>query len=109
MTNEGSMKVDVAKLREMASEMSKVYKSYSTCLSQATKENERLKSTWTGQAAEAFYAGFAPLSNKCNDYMMTLDNTIRVLYEIADTYEASEASIESAAEKLPSLPTNTML
>ncbi len=108
MANEGTMKVNVAKLRSLASEMSKIYSSYTNSLQQAAKETEKLKSNWSGTAANAFVATYNPLSAKCNDYMNTLAKTINVLNEVADTYEASEAAIETAAEKLPSLPTNTM-
>ncbi len=109
MANEGSMKVNVARLRDLAADMNKVYNSYMNSLSLANKETDKLRNTWTGDAASSFLISYNTLNTKCNDFMTTLSNTVRVLYEVADTYEASEAAIESAAEKLPSLPTNTMV
>ncbi len=106
--SESEIKIDVAKMRNIASEMNKIHKSYASCLSQATKETQKIKGYWQGEASTSFVSSYEVLNSKCNEFLITLNKTASVLYDVADTYEKSEKAIESKAADLPSLPANTM-
>ncbi len=108
MSEATEIKVNPNQLRNLASEIDKISKSFQTGMAQGTEETRRLQEVWTGEAATAFTTGFYALHNSCSSYLQTLEKTVQALYEAADAYEKSEKSIAAEAEKMPKLSANTM-
>ncbi len=100
--------VDPKLLRQDAQEMQKIYTKYRSNLDQVAAENERLKQFWQGAAATAYLTSFSAIKTSCDNYMQTLNSTIKALYDAADNYEQSVQAIKAEAENMPKLPGNTM-
>jgi WXG100 family type VII secretion target len=97
-----------AELRKYADEIGKCHTVYRTNLLTSNSQIESLHSVWTGAAAEAFYASFHKLFDKCDEGLDTLQRMENALYDSADAYERNEKAIQSEASKMPKLPGNTM-
>ncbi len=102
------IRVDHHELRKYASEMEKIQKTYVTLISQAEDESKKLRTLWTGEAAEQYTTSFNSIKTGCLEYIETLKATIISLNETADNYEHSIHQVMEAAENLPKLSGNTM-
>ncbi len=102
------LRVSPAELRKYASEMERIQKTYVTLISQAEDETKKLRTLWTGEAAEQYVSSFTTVKTTCNEYIETLRATILSLNETADNYERNIAQVKAAADDLPKLSGNTM-
>ncbi len=108
MATSEELRVNPAELRKYASEMEKIQKTYTTLISQANDETNKLKPIWTGAAAEQYMSSFTKVKTTCTEYIETLKATIVALNETADNYDRNIQKVKSAADDLPKLSGNTM-
>ncbi len=102
------LRVSPEELRKYASEMERIQKTYTTLISQAEDETKKLKTLWTGEAADQYMSSFNSVKATCSEYIETLKATITSLNETADNYERNIQQVKSAAEDLPKLSSNPM-
>jgi WXG100 family type VII secretion target len=108
MANAVQIQADPEKLRKIAGDIGSCHKNLNSNLQTSKSQVTSLKGIWTGDAATAFNQSFQTLLDKCSESLAIVARLENVLYESADSYERSEKAVQTEAEKMPKLPTNTM-
>ena len=94
------IKVDTKQLKTYASEIKTAHKNMVSFLSQSQQAVKNLKPTWTGTAANEFYARYETIRVKCEEVLSVVDAYSRALSESADVYNANEQKVTDSANKL---------
>ncbi|MBR4724235.1 MAG: WXG100 family type VII secretion target [Lachnospiraceae bacterium] len=94
------IKVDTKQLKTYANEIKTGYKNMTAFLAQSQQEVKNLKSTWTGTAANEFYARYEAIRSKCDEVMNIVNTYSIALSESADVYSTNEQKVTDSANKL---------
>ncbi len=92
--------VDTQQLKKYAADVKAGYQKMYSYLSQCRTSVKSLKSTWTGQAANDFYARFDSIIVKCEEVLKVVDGYSRALSESAQVYDTNEKTVADSANKL---------
>ncbi len=94
------IKVDTKQLKTYSNEIKTSYKNMVAYLAQSQQAVKNLKSTWTGAAANEFYARYEAIRAKCDEVMNVVNTYSLTLSESADVYTANEQKVTNSANKL---------
>ncbi len=94
------IKVDTKQLKTYSNEIKTSYKNMEAYLAQSQQAVKNLKSTWTGAAANEFYARYEAIRVKCDEVMTVVNNYSLTLSESADVYSTNEQKVTDSANKL---------
>lgn len=94
------IKVDTKQLKTYSNEIKTSYKNMVVYLAQSQQAVKNLKSTWTGAAANEFYARYEAIRAKCDEVMNVVNTYSLTLSESADVYTANEQKVTDSANKL---------
>lgn len=94
------IKVDTKQLKTYANEIKNNYKNMTSYLAQSQQAVKNLKSTWTGAAANEFYARYEAIREKCDQVMNVVNTYYIALSESADVYTQNEQKVTDSANKL---------
>jgi len=94
------IKVDTKQLKSLANDLKTCYKNMEAYLAQSQVEVKNLKSTWTGPAANEFYARYEAIRSKCDSVMTAITAYHYALSESADVYNQNEQKVTDSANKL---------
>ncbi len=96
----GEITVDAKQLKTYSADIKNNYKNIFSYLGEAKTAVKNLKSTWTGDAANEFYAKFNSIEGKCEETLAVVDNYARTLSETSDVYTANEKKVSESTSKL---------
>ena len=94
------IKVDTKQLKTYSNEIKTSYKNMEAYLAQSQQAVKNLKSTWTGAAANEFYARYEAIRTKCEEVMNVVNTYSLTLSESADVYSTNEQKVTDSANKL---------
>ena len=94
------IKVDTGKLKNYSNEVKNCYKNIYAYLSQSKVAVKNLKSSWTGTAANEFYARFDTILAKSEQVLDVVNQYSLILSESADVYNTNESKVANNASKL---------
>lgn len=94
------IKVDTKQLKTYANEIKNGHKNMTSYLAQSQQAVKNLKSTWTGQAANEFYARYEAIRAKCEEVLNVVNTYSIALSESADVYSTNEQKVTDSANKL---------
>ena len=94
------IKVDTKQLKAYANEIKTGQKNMTSYLAQTQQAIKNLKSTWTGTAANEFYARFETIRMKCEAVLDIVNQYSVALSETAEIYNANEQKVTDSANKL---------
>ncbi|MBP5160130.1 MAG: WXG100 family type VII secretion target [Lachnospiraceae bacterium] len=94
------IKVDTKQLKAYANEIKTGQKNMAAYLAQSTQAVKNLKSTWTGTAANEFYARYENIRMKCEEVLNIVNKYSATLSESANIYNTNEQKVADSAGKL---------
>ncbi len=96
----GEITVDAKQLKTYSADIKGGYKNMYSFLSEAKTAVKNLKSTWTGDGANEFYAKFDSIAGKCEETLTVVSNYAQTLSETSDIYTANEKKVSESTGKL---------
>jgi len=94
------IKVDTKQLKTYANDIKNGHKNMTAYLAQSQQAVKNLKSTWTGAAANEFYARYEAIRVKCEEVLNVVNTYSIALSESADVYSTNEQKVTDSANKL---------
>lgn len=94
------IKVDTKQLKTYANDINTGYKNMVDYLQQSQQAVKNLKSTWTGTAANEFYARYETIRARCAEVLNVVNNYSKALSESAEVYSTNEKNVTDSANKL---------